>query len=228
MKRFSQNHLVDGEVLDSIIASAALVPGRRVLEIGPGIGILTAALLRAQADVTAVEVDRRLAAHLRALRGDPGSASRGGDFRSVPRHLVAAPWDLVANLLYHHQPRPALVLVTNRAPAVRADAPARGRGAGGGACAASYLGVRPVPRGRRCCGRAAWAFERTGRVRRPGRRHLPWRLDPPEQTCGGWSGRLPRRRKMLHNVLPRQRRRWGVPFVAALEAATPTTGAPRP
>ena len=36
LKRYSQNHLVDGEVLDAVVAQARLTPGRRVLEIGPG------------------------------------------------------------------------------------------------------------------------------------------------------------------------------------------------
>ena len=65
-KRLSQNHLVDGAVLEAIIEAAGAGPDRPVLEVGPGIGILTAALLRAGAQVTAVEVDPRLYRHLRS------------------------------------------------------------------------------------------------------------------------------------------------------------------
>ena len=79
------------------------MPGRRVLEIGPGIGILTAALLRAGAHVTAVEVDRRLAAHLRERsRASAGLRLVEGDV--LDQRLAtwsSAPWDLVANLPYH-------------------------------------------------------------------------------------------------------------------------------
>ena len=90
-RSLSQNHLVDGDALRAILGEAAPTPGRRVLEIGPGIGILTGELLRGGAAVTAVEVDPRLAAHLRdrfapaLARGQeearmeaPGPAAGGG------------------------------------------------------------------------------------------------------------------------------------------------------
>ncbi len=46
----SQNFLADPDVLDAILAEADPAPGRRVLEIGPGLGLLTAGLLDAGAD----------------------------------------------------------------------------------------------------------------------------------------------------------------------------------
>src|SRR6478752_7192531 len=61
----SQNFLADPDVLDAILAEADPEPGRRILEIGPGLGLLTGALLAAGAAVTAVELDRGLAAFLR-------------------------------------------------------------------------------------------------------------------------------------------------------------------
>ena len=64
-RRFSQNFLVDVDVLEAILAAAAPTPDRRVLEIGPGLGILTGGLLAAGARVTAVEIDRGMVAHLR-------------------------------------------------------------------------------------------------------------------------------------------------------------------
>ncbi len=64
-RRFSQNFLVDVEVLEDILAAAAPAPDRRVLEIGPGLGILTGGLLGAGARVTAVEIDRGMVSHLR-------------------------------------------------------------------------------------------------------------------------------------------------------------------
>src|SRR3954466_4692793 len=61
----SQNFLADTDVLDAILVKADPGPGRRVLEIGPGLGLLTGGLLDAGALVTAVELDRGLAAFLR-------------------------------------------------------------------------------------------------------------------------------------------------------------------
>jgi len=63
--RTLHRHLADIDVLDAILAEADPRPGARVLEIGPGLGLLTAGLLDAGADVTAVELDRGLAAFLR-------------------------------------------------------------------------------------------------------------------------------------------------------------------
>src|SRR5439155_5872906 len=72
----SQNFLADPEILEAILAEAAPVPGARVLEIGPGLGFLTGGLLDAGAAVTAVELDRGLAAFLRDRFGDDLEAGR--------------------------------------------------------------------------------------------------------------------------------------------------------
>ncbi|MFA6317797.1 MAG: rRNA adenine dimethyltransferase family protein [Elusimicrobiota bacterium] len=63
--RLDQHFLKDHGVRDRILAAARLEPGDSVVEIGPGRGFLTAALL-ARAPVTAVEMDERLAAALGA------------------------------------------------------------------------------------------------------------------------------------------------------------------
>ena len=79
-KELSQNHLADGEVLAAIVAAADLAPGRLVLEVGPGLGILTGALLEAGAAVIAVELDKELAdllLHRFAGRGLVAPAGRG-------------------------------------------------------------------------------------------------------------------------------------------------------
>ena len=65
-RSLGQNFLHDGNQLRRIVVAAGLVPGDRVLEIGPGLGILTDALLEAGAEVTAVELDWRLWPHLHA------------------------------------------------------------------------------------------------------------------------------------------------------------------
>jgi 16S rRNA (adenine1518-N6/adenine1519-N6)-dimethyltransferase len=64
-KRFlGQNFLVDGNIVHKSLELAQVVPGDTVVEIGPGLGTLTTALLEAGADVWAVEKDRTLHAHL--------------------------------------------------------------------------------------------------------------------------------------------------------------------
>ncbi|MFL5757335.1 MAG: 16S rRNA (adenine(1518)-N(6)/adenine(1519)-N(6))-dimethyltransferase RsmA [Chloroflexota bacterium] len=113
-KGLSQNFLADVDVLEAILAEAAPAPGRRILEIGPGLGILTAGLLEAGAAVTAVELDEALAARLRSQL--VASIDRAADDPTAPgaltliegnaldQHLVglvAPPYDVVANLPYH-------------------------------------------------------------------------------------------------------------------------------
>ena len=102
-KRMSQNHLADGAVLERIVEVAAVQPGEHIVEVGPGIGILTAELLRVGAEVTAVELDSRLVAHLRTrFEHEPGLSLVEHDFLDVEIEAVAhAPWALVANVPYH-------------------------------------------------------------------------------------------------------------------------------
>ena len=223
-RRFSQNFLADVEVLEAILAEAAPAPGRRVLEIGPGLGILTGGLLAAGARVTAVEIDRGMVAHLRGafpLEIAAGALTlvEGDILDEDLAALVVAPYDVVANLPYHvtspvlHRllggeagPRPErCVLMVQREVAERIAAPPGSM---------SYLSVfvqyhasativRRVPRA---------AFEPAPEVesavlaldvRAPDARgRLPatmeddlWRL-----VQAGFR----ERRKMLHNVLPRQ------------------------
>ena len=59
-KKLGQNFLISEDVVRRIAAAAELAEGDAVLEIGPGIGTLTQALAETGADVTAVELDRRL------------------------------------------------------------------------------------------------------------------------------------------------------------------------
>ncbi len=59
-KKFGQNFLIDGHVLDKIIAGAGVSKDDMVLEIGPGIGTMTQYLAEAAGKVVAVEIDRNL------------------------------------------------------------------------------------------------------------------------------------------------------------------------
>lgn len=102
----SQNFLADPDVLEAILDLAEAGEGTRVLEIGPGLGILTGGLLASGADVTAVELDRNLAAYLHAHLAAPIEAGRlrliEGDALDLELpDLVPAPYRVVANIPYH-------------------------------------------------------------------------------------------------------------------------------
>ena len=64
-KGLGQHFLFERGVVQRMVRAAEIGPDDLVLEIGPGLGILTEELLRRAGDVVAVELDRRLAAHLR-------------------------------------------------------------------------------------------------------------------------------------------------------------------
>jgi len=104
--RLSQNFLVDVDVLEGILAEADPLPGERVLEIGPGLGVLTGGLLDAGARVTAVELDDRMVEQLQARFARELEDGRlrliAGDALDQDLvHLVEPPYDVVANLPYH-------------------------------------------------------------------------------------------------------------------------------
>ena len=67
-----QNFLIDRNILHILLDAAELQPADAVVEVGPGLGVLTGALLERTAAVTAVEKDHRLAPYLRErFAGDP-------------------------------------------------------------------------------------------------------------------------------------------------------------
>lgn len=69
-KGLGQNFVVDPNLCERIARVARIGPGDCVLEIGPGLGALTTALVATGAAVTAVEIDHRLAGVLRATLPD--------------------------------------------------------------------------------------------------------------------------------------------------------------
>lgn len=103
-KSLSQNFLTDAAALDAIVDAAELSPGDRVVEIGPGLGVLTRRLLAAGASVVAVELDARLAEYLRRELGDVERFEliEADALDLHPRDLFAGePFKLVANIPYH-------------------------------------------------------------------------------------------------------------------------------
>ena len=64
-KLYGQNFLVDKEVLEKIIEVANIKKGDRIVEIGPGLGVLTGALMAKGASVLAIEKQREFVDYLR-------------------------------------------------------------------------------------------------------------------------------------------------------------------
>jgi 16S rRNA (adenine1518-N6/adenine1519-N6)-dimethyltransferase len=106
-KSLGQHFVVDPNTVRRIGRSAALAPGDVVLEIGPGLGSLTLALLPAVQRVVAVEVDARLAEALPGTVAEraPSYADRltvvAADALDLDAVPGAAPTVLVANLPYN-------------------------------------------------------------------------------------------------------------------------------
>jgi 16S rRNA (adenine1518-N6/adenine1519-N6)-dimethyltransferase len=98
-KELGQHFLVDENILGVIERLAGLRPQDVVLEVGPGLGILTRFLAERVAHVHAVELDRSLEAH---LRGVPRVDLHWGDALRVNlTALEPPPHKLVANLPYN-------------------------------------------------------------------------------------------------------------------------------
>ena len=102
-KRFGQHFLVDEQVLDTIVDLIDPQPGQALVEIGPGLGALTWPLLQRCRALTVVELDRDLAARLRA-RGDGLTVIEADvltvDFAALARER-GQPLRLVGNLPYN-------------------------------------------------------------------------------------------------------------------------------
>lgn len=102
-KRFGQNFLVDRNVLDKIAAALDLDSGDKALEIGPGVGTLTAALAETGALVTAVEIDRDMIPILgETLSDHPNVKIINADFLSLdPSEVLTERTKVAGNLPYY-------------------------------------------------------------------------------------------------------------------------------
>ena len=98
----SQNFLIDGNILRKMVEAATLEADDLVLEIGPGPGVLTEALLKTGAEVIAIEKDPTLAHHLKRLQNGKLQII-SSDFRSVclPSLLQNKKAKVLANIPYH-------------------------------------------------------------------------------------------------------------------------------
>ncbi|OUO60074.1 16S rRNA (adenine(1518)-N(6)/adenine(1519)-N(6))-dimethyltransferase [Collinsella sp. An271] len=105
--RLGQNFLIDNHVIEKIMDLAALDGSERVVEVGPGIGTLTLALLQDAARVVSIEADGELEPVLRthALEHDNFAYIMGDALRVAPERIAeacgGAPEILVANLPYN-------------------------------------------------------------------------------------------------------------------------------
>jgi len=102
-RRLGQNFLVDGNLLEALVRDADPQPGQTILEVGPGSGILTEELLAAGAQVTAIELDHRLADYLgRRFAGHPGLRLIQGDACRADYAALfgSEPFRCIANLPY--------------------------------------------------------------------------------------------------------------------------------
>lgn len=118
-KRLGQNFLIDKSVVDDIISAAEISEGERVLEIGPGIGTLTQGLLEAGAQVTAVELDKKLPAVLaETLAGYENLSVVQGDILKVDINelMQNQPFKVVANLPYYITSQIILTLLEKKLP----------------------------------------------------------------------------------------------------------------
>jgi len=102
-KALGQNFLLDEQLLDRIARIPGPLEGQRAYEVGPGPGGLTRALLRAGADVTAVERDRRCIAALAELEAAfPGKLHViEGDALEIDEADAVPGAHVVANLPYN-------------------------------------------------------------------------------------------------------------------------------
>lgn len=103
-KRLGQNFLIDGNIVRKSLSLADVLTGDVIVEVGPGLGTLTRALLTAGADVFAIEYDRTLYHHLSHTlsRAHASCHIMQGDAVNHPLGPFKGntPFKIVANLPY--------------------------------------------------------------------------------------------------------------------------------
>ncbi|HEY7788427.1 MAG TPA: 16S rRNA (adenine(1518)-N(6)/adenine(1519)-N(6))-dimethyltransferase RsmA [Casimicrobiaceae bacterium] len=108
-KRFGQHFLVDAHYVARIVDAIDPRPGDNLVEIGPGLGALTGALVERTGNISAIEIDRDLAARLRerfpadrlALHEADALAFDFGTLGSALRVVGNLPYNISSPLLFH-------------------------------------------------------------------------------------------------------------------------------
>ncbi len=134
-KSLGQHFLNSKHVLDQIISAADIKADENILEIGPGTGVLTEALITSGAKVVAVEMDERSVDMLKEKFSKEISASQlqliRGDILAPSSFLLPPSFSIIANIPYYitgailekfleHEPRPSrMVLLVQKEVAKR-------------------------------------------------------------------------------------------------------------
>ncbi len=131
-KGLGQHFLIDKTTLASIVEEAEIEPGDQVLEIGPGLGVLTGALIEVGAEVRAIERDRRFIgyleskcpAHLNITQGDAAkldwdAAVGEGEWKFVSNLPYSITSLAIRKALYAKNPPNNLVVLIQREVAER-------------------------------------------------------------------------------------------------------------
>jgi 16S rRNA (adenine1518-N6/adenine1519-N6)-dimethyltransferase len=104
-KSLGQNFLMHAQTAERIVGAARLPEGALVLEVGPGTGMLTRALLSNEYRVVAVEADDALAPELRETFSQEIAGGRleivHEDIRSFDTARISEPYHVVANIPYY-------------------------------------------------------------------------------------------------------------------------------
>ena len=100
-KRFGQNFLVDRSIIARIVGAIDPQPTDNLVEIGPGLGALTVPLLERVPRLQVIELDRDLAARLRADYPPERVVVHEGDAARFDFSTLAAPLRIVGNLPYN-------------------------------------------------------------------------------------------------------------------------------
>ena len=100
-KRFGQNFLVDAHYVRRIVDAIGPQPGDNLVEIGPGMGVLTAPLIERAGHVATIEIDRDLAAALRERFDAQALALHEGDALDFDFARLGPALRVVGNLPYN-------------------------------------------------------------------------------------------------------------------------------
>ena len=100
-KRFGQNFLHDGNIIRKIVAAVRPRAGQTVVEIGPGLGALTAPLVEQCGHLYVVEIDRDLIARLRERYTPAQLTICEGDALRFAFDSLPGPLNVVGNLPYN-------------------------------------------------------------------------------------------------------------------------------
>lgn len=152
-KKLGQHFLVDQKALDTIVATADLHPGEQVVEIGPGMGVLSQALLQAGVEVTAFEYDQEMVALLKkrlpalkviagdVLRTAPEIIPRLGEYKvvaNIPYQITTPILKVFLEGQADHMPK-SMTLLVQKEVGRRLAAPARSSERGYLSVLAQYL-----------------------------------------------------------------------------------------